>query len=307
MMDDISQYLVYLRDAGVDVMFRPLHEMNQGCFWWGGRPGPSGSRRLYQITHDYMKNVKGLDNLVWTWNIQDFGTLAQDAINYNPGSQYWEVATLDVYEGFQTWKYDVMRSVAGSKPFAIGECDKLPDATRLASENQWAFFMSWSELTFEKNTDAEIRAVYNSNQAITLDEMPRNWNNRPPAPVPAPVPASTIRAMRSVHNTYLSGWNDGSVRLMPHSQGWEKWTVSPNGSGTVSLRSAHGTYLSAWTDGTVRLQPHAQAWEQWTQVSNSDGTVSFRSVHGNFLSAWPSGTPVRLSPHNQAWEHFRIE
>jgi Glycosyl hydrolase family 26 len=52
MMDNVSQYLLYMRDAGVDVMFRPLPEMNHNCFWWSGRRGPNGSRRLYQITHD---------------------------------------------------------------------------------------------------------------------------------------------------------------------------------------------------------------------------------------------------------------
>ena len=30
MMDDISQYLEWLQDEGVEVLFRPLHEMNQG-------------------------------------------------------------------------------------------------------------------------------------------------------------------------------------------------------------------------------------------------------------------------------------
>ena len=33
MMDDISQYLQWLKDEGVEVLFRPLHEMNQG--WYG--------------------------------------------------------------------------------------------------------------------------------------------------------------------------------------------------------------------------------------------------------------------------------
>jgi hypothetical protein len=387
-MDDISQYLAFLRDAGVDVMFRPLHEMNRNCFWWGGRPGPNGSRRLYQITHDYLKNVKGLDNLVWTWNLQDEPTLAQDVIDYNPGSQYWEVATLDVYSGFETSKYDVMRSVAGSKPFAIGECGKLPDATRLASENQWAFFMGWSDLTFTENTDAQIRALFNSNHVITLDEMPGNWKSTPPASVPAPpvpappvpappvpappvpappvpappvpappvpappVPAPPVTAppvpappvpappvpappvpappvpappvlpalvltpgvysLRSAYNTYLSGGEDGSIRLVSHpAQDWDIVSVN-DGSANVYLRSSvlHGTYyLSAWSDGSVRFMPHANAWEQWTPVWNhQDSTVSYYSVyHGKYLSAWPSQGTVRLWPHNQSYEHFTME
>ena len=195
-MDDVAQYLLWLQDQGVEVFFRPLHEMNQGCFWWGGRPHAQGSRRLFQITHDYFTNEKGLDNLIWTWNVQDFGSLPQDINDYDPGEAYYEVLSLDVYEGFAQWKYDVMRNKAGSKPFAIGECAELPSANRLANENQWAFWMSWSELTFEPpNTDQSIRNVFNSNQAITLDEMPGDWSIRPPTP--------TIATLRSYHNTYL--------------------------------------------------------------------------------------------------------
>lgn len=297
MMDDISQHLIYLKDNGVEVMFRPLHEMNQGCFWWGGRPGPNGSRRLYQITHDYLTNVKGLDNLIWTWNIQDFGSLEQDAIDYNPGNDYWEVASLDVYEGFQKWKYDVMRNVANGKPFTIGECAILPEPDRLSNEPFWKFFMSWSELTFQDNSDDKIRRVYDSGQVITLDEMP-GWDGNIPPP-----PASSARTFRSYHNTYLSGWDDGTLKLQGHAQGWEQWTVEEIGNGNIALRSHQGRYLSAWTDGSVRTAGHRQEWEHWTEVSNSDGSISLRSFHGTYLSAWTDGS-VRLADHNRNWEHW---
>jgi hypothetical protein len=196
-LDEIAVYLQDLKNSGVEVLFRPFHEMNQGVFWWGGRPGPSGTLRLYQISHDYLTNVKGLDNLIWVWNIQDFGSLSNDAQNYNPGPNYFEVVSLDVYEGFQTWKYDVMRNVANGKPIAIGECASLPDASRLANEPLWTFFMSWSELTFEENSSDKITSVYNSQQVITLDEM-GDWQSAtvpspsptPPSPTPPPTTAT---------------------------------------------------------------------------------------------------------------------
>ena len=141
-LDEIAVYLQDLKINGVEVLFRHFHEMNQGKFWWGGRPGASGTLRLYQISHDYLTNVKGLDNLIWVWDIQDFGSLRNDAQVYNPGSNDFEVAALDVYEGFQTWKYDVVRNVANGKPIAIGECGKLPDANRFMNEPLWTFFLS---------------------------------------------------------------------------------------------------------------------------------------------------------------------
>ena len=87
MMGDVAIYLQWLQDNGVEVMFRPLHEMNQGCFWWAGRPGPEGTAILYQITRDYFTNDKKLDNLIWVWNIQDLSDVDSVAQAYNPGNQ----------------------------------------------------------------------------------------------------------------------------------------------------------------------------------------------------------------------------
>ena len=87
MMDGIAQYLQWLDLNGVEVLFRPLHEMNQNCFWWGGRGGANGTRRLYQIFHDYLTVEKKLTNLIWVWNIQDFDTLEYDVDAYNPGDE----------------------------------------------------------------------------------------------------------------------------------------------------------------------------------------------------------------------------
>jgi mannan endo-1,4-beta-mannosidase len=109
--------------------------MNQGVFWWGGRRGSEGTRKLYQLTQDYFVRNKGLTSLIWVWNVQDLAGnaqgLARDIADYNPGSNYWDVATLDVYGSYQSWKYDAMVRVSGGKPIGIGECEKLPDANRL--------------------------------------------------------------------------------------------------------------------------------------------------------------------------------
>lgn len=175
MMDDVATYLQYLEDNGVEVLWRPLHEMNQGAFWWGGRPGPDGTRKLYQLTHDYLTNTKGLTNLIWVWDLQDFESLPSDVTSYNPGDEYWDVLALDIYDGgsgFSTLKYSTMVSAANGKPIAIGECQDLPTIAELIAQRKWTFFMSWSELTFSHNTEQEIKTLYNGQYIHTLDEMP---------------------------------------------------------------------------------------------------------------------------------------
>ncbi|WP_210463356.1 glycoside hydrolase family 26 protein [Rufibacter roseolus] len=174
MMDEVSVHLQFLEDKGVEVLWRPLHEMNQGNFWWGGRPGANGTRKLYQITHDYMTKTKGLTNLIWVWDVQDFSTLENDLVNYNPGEGYWDIAALDFYDGsgFSQGKYNAMVKAAKGKPIAIGECERLPTVEDLTYQPKWTFFMGWSELVFERNTAAEMKALQTSSKVITLDEMP---------------------------------------------------------------------------------------------------------------------------------------
>lgn len=178
MMDEVSVHLQYLNDKGVEVLWRPLHEMNQGVFWWGGRPGAEGTRKLWQLTHDYMVKEKKLTNLIWVWNIQDFPTLASDAVSYNPGTNYYDMASLDVYDdgsGFSNEKYNIMLEASAGKPIAIGECQKFPTAAILAAQPKWTFFMGWSELVFSHNSTESIKALIDAPNTLTLDEMP-GWD-----------------------------------------------------------------------------------------------------------------------------------
>jgi mannan endo-1,4-beta-mannosidase len=174
MMDEVCVYLQQLKDKNIEVLWRPLHEMNQASFWWGGRPGPDGTRKLYQYMHDYMTNTKKLTNLIWIWDLQDFGTLSDDVNAYNPGSNYYDIAALDVYDGsgYTAAKYNTMVTAAAGKPIAIGECEVLPTAAQLLAQPKWTFFMSWSELTYAGNTNAQLKALYTAPNVVTLDKMP---------------------------------------------------------------------------------------------------------------------------------------
>ncbi len=173
MMDEVAVYLQDLENDGVEVLFRPLHEMNQGLFWWGGRRGPTGTAQLYRLTHDYFTETKGLSNLIWVWDMQDFLSLATDLTDYNPGSDYWDVAALDIYDGgtgYSDYKYNAMLKVAGKKPIAIGECQVLPTPAQLQAQPRWTFFMGWAELVFSNNTPTVIKALYDSKEVENLNE-----------------------------------------------------------------------------------------------------------------------------------------
>ena len=170
-LDTLSPYFADLKAAGVAPLFRPLHEMNQGAFWWGGRGGPDGTRKLFQITHDYLVKTKGFDHIVWVWDVQDFDSLAADVVAYHPGASYFDVAALDIYGGgYTTDKYVAIEKAAGGKPFAIGECEHPPTPAILDSQPGWSFFMLWPD--FVDENAAVLPGLYAAPRMITRDEMP---------------------------------------------------------------------------------------------------------------------------------------
>ncbi|MGC2999808.1 glycosyl hydrolase [Streptomyces sp. G35A] len=169
-LDEAVPYLQQLKNAGVPVLFRPLHEMNESWNWWGNRPGANGSARLYQITRDHLSS-KGLDNLIWVWNVQD--NPAGGWNSYYPGDQYVDVVSLDVWYKSHpsSADYQQMRSIAGAKPMAIAEMGKMPTAALLNSQTQWAWFMMWSEHLRGNNTNAEIQAAYFHPRVLNQGEV----------------------------------------------------------------------------------------------------------------------------------------
>ncbi|GAB3440675.1 glycosyl hydrolase [Actinophytocola sediminis] len=158
-LDEVVPYLQQLKAAGVPVLFRPLHEMNESWNWWGDRPGADGGARLYRITHDYLVG-KGLDNLVWVWNVQD--NPAGNWAAYYPGHQYVDVVSLDVwYKGYpSSADYQQLQGIAAGRPIAVAETGKIPNASLLDSQTRWTYFMVWSEQLRGNNTNTEIQAGY---------------------------------------------------------------------------------------------------------------------------------------------------
>lgn len=169
-MAEVVPYLRQLRDAGVPVLWRPFHEMNETWNWWGGRSGANGGAKIYQQMKDYFDS-QGLTNLIWVWNVQD--NPAGGWSGYYPGANYVDVVSLDVwYKGHpSTGDYQQMQTIAAGKPIAIAEMGKVPNASLLTSQTRWAYFMVWSEQLRGSNTNAEIQAAYFHSRVLNQGEV----------------------------------------------------------------------------------------------------------------------------------------
>lgn len=195
-IDLIAGELRRLQDAGVTVLWRPLHEASgnggDGWFWWGRKrsDGVSNAQAyilLYRHMFDRLVRVHGLHNLIWVWN-------GQDAAWY-PGDDVVDIVGWDVYDdqdrktyGAQAPLYRRALAIPGeTRPVAMSENSYIPDPDRMKEEGaRWLWFMTWNDGCAGAgvsapdnfwsgdyyNTLEHKRAVYRHPDVITLDKLP---------------------------------------------------------------------------------------------------------------------------------------
>jgi mannan endo-1,4-beta-mannosidase len=170
--DAVIPLLRELRDAGVGVLWRPLHEMNDTWPWWGGRPGPGGSPMLYRMMHDYF-TAAGLGNLVWVWNVSDRDPAGLAA--YDPGAGYTDVASMDIWQSDypRDSDYRTILDLAGGRPIALGEVRRVPSPEVLAAQPRWAWFLVWAETLVEINDEAQVKSTYYDARVRNRDTLGR--------------------------------------------------------------------------------------------------------------------------------------
>ena len=136
-LDTIAVGLQELETAGVQVMWRPLHEMNGGWFWWtprfgsNGQPQPAQFVNLWRHMHDYFTNVKGLSNLIWVYA----PNVGSNVTDYYPGNQYVDVVGLDKYVKLTEQRLELAgysELVTLDKPIYLSEFGPRPASTDLS-------------------------------------------------------------------------------------------------------------------------------------------------------------------------------
>lgn len=167
-VDVIAFFLKQLKYADVPVLWRPYHEINGGWFWWNGKPGDNGSKKLYRMLFNRLVNFHKLNNLIWVYNCNEIkeGVAPYDSVY--PGDDVVDILATDVYRNaFDPNDYNQLLAVAGDKPIALGEVGALPTPEKLREQPRWTWFMVWGNLDRRAS-----REVYDCNETLTLEELP---------------------------------------------------------------------------------------------------------------------------------------
>lgn len=205
-IEGIAKQLNRLEDAGVPVLWRPLHEASGGWFWWGAK-GAEPYKALYKYLHDQLTNTYGCHNLIWVWNGQN--------PDWYPGDEYVDVIGEDLYLDKHVYSAsaakfsEILEYSGGKKMIALTENGVVFDIDNvIAAGTKWAWFNTWNKDFITKNgvfsdeyTEAHIlKKTYQSDFVITLDELP-DWDTYTPGST-EPTQPETVKGDVNADGTF---------------------------------------------------------------------------------------------------------
>ena len=183
---NIAAQIKRLEQAGVPILWRPLHEASGQWFWWGAK-GAHPYKKLWDLLFHQLEDVYQCGNLIWVWN----GQSPEWMVDKNTV----DIGGEDIYPGERIYsshkdRFDLCaRCVGPDRMIALSEngclCD--PDAL-LADGVPWLWWcVWWGDFVFKREADGRLvyqetytdvsmlRHVYHHPYVKNLDDLP-HWS-----------------------------------------------------------------------------------------------------------------------------------
>ncbi len=181
-VDVIAEQLGILQDAGVPVLFRPLHEASGGWFWWGAA-GPDAYKKLYIAIYEKLTNEYELNNLIWVWNGQDAG--------WYPGDEYVDIIGEDIYPGERVYHSQISAYLNAAQNYSTERklvymtengCVFDPELAKRDGA-MWGMWCTWQgefvaksmaiyALNEQYTEESLLQKAYADESVITLEKLP---------------------------------------------------------------------------------------------------------------------------------------
>lgn len=103
-LDKVASVILNLKGSNgelIPIIFRPFHEFDGSWFWWGANfCSPEEYKTAYQFTVNYLKNTKGVHNILYAFSPDNSYTTEANYLSRYPGDQYVDVLGMDNYGDF---------------------------------------------------------------------------------------------------------------------------------------------------------------------------------------------------------------
>lgn len=176
--------LQVLEDAGIPVLWRPLHEIDGGWFWWTDRNTPENTAKLWRMMFDFFTRERKLDNLIWVYSA-GVGSKEKKPVEYRrrfyPGPEYVDISGIDIYgvdvrsdvDGYREY-FEVMSEVSPGEMLACCECDAIPNPDKMLSgaTPKWLYALPWWGCPSPRRPVDWALYTMRHDLIVTLDELP---------------------------------------------------------------------------------------------------------------------------------------
>ncbi|MBN1420067.1 MAG: discoidin domain-containing protein [Planctomycetes bacterium] len=251
-MDDLAKtadYLEELAKARVPVLWRPLHEIDGGWFWWTDKERPENTASLWRLIFDTYVKERGLHNLIWVYSAglhpgglkrgADPGAEIAFRKRFYPGDRYVDIAGIDIYpNSYYGWgrleedtyprAFDLMAKVAPGKILALCESAGIPSPDLLEEKGPpWLYALPW--FVGGQNPVPWIRATFRHERILTLDEIPAlpAANIAPDVRIAGPEDGACIAGSTVAFEIDARDRNGnlGGVELFSLPGPWKNWSL----------------------------------------------------------------------------------
>jgi len=172
-LNAIATQLARLQDAGVPVLWRPLHEArgnDAGPWFWWGRGGPEVTKQILDLMRDVFLNQHKLDNLIWVWS--------EPNADWYPGNDKIDIVGVDSYPNDYDYNCNeglwnqLLDMTSCKKMLTLAEVGAIPDIDTCHDKSiQWLYFMAWGNLVASANEAAHLNSVFGSSHVKSLEDL----------------------------------------------------------------------------------------------------------------------------------------
>jgi mannan endo-1,4-beta-mannosidase len=298
-------------DFDIPVLWRPLHEIDGGWFWWTDKETPENTARLWRMMYDYLTHTRKLDNLIWVYSAGVGNKTTEYRSRFYPGGDYVDISGIDIYgvdfrqDIDKYWDYyNVMSKVSPGKMLACGECDAVPDPDKMQSGKlpRWLYALPWWGAPSGRRPADWAVFTMRHDFTITLDEIPAfgSGNIAPHTGILEPLDDGsawyvdkpcTIKAYAADRDGkvarvrfYADGRLIGTDDTPPYML---TWSGARSGCHNI-LAEAEDDKGEQTTSNTVRVRIGLVDLAKGKPVVASSGNSPENAVDGNYYTSWSS-------------------
>jgi len=310
-MNAAADTLQVLEDAGIPVLWRPLHEIDGGWFWWTDKDKPENTAQLWRMMYDLFTHTRKLDNLIWVYSAGVGKKTFEERRRFYPGAAYVDISGIDIYgvdirtDTQKYWDYyNVMSQVSPGKMLACGECDAIPDPKKMQDGTlpRWLYALPWWGTPNNRRPFDWALYTMRHEFILTLEDLPPfgQGNIAPHVGILNPLDdgSAWYPDAAPLIDTYALD-RDGSIQHVEFRADGERigivdsapytfsWDAAPRGSYDVTAIAVDDTGART-TSNNVRIYVGLVDLARGKPVTASSGQSPEKAVDGDYHSTWSS-------------------